>query len=112
MKKGKSAGVDNILAELIQGSGEDVITAVATICNKTWQTGEWPAPWTQSSVFTLSKKRNLQQCQNFRTISLIIHASKVTLKTILNSVKRQEKKIIAEETGRLQTRKEYHRADL
>ena len=42
LKKGKSAGVDNIPAELIQADGEDVITAVTTICNKIWQTGEWP----------------------------------------------------------------------
>ena len=37
-KKGKSAGVDNIPAELVQAGGEDVITALTTICNKMWQT--------------------------------------------------------------------------
>ena len=44
LKKGKTAGVDNIPAELVQAVGEDVITAVATICNKVWQTGEGPTP--------------------------------------------------------------------
>ena len=43
LKKGKSAGVDNIPAELVQAGGEDVITAL-TICNKIWQTREWPTP--------------------------------------------------------------------
>ena len=43
LKKGKSAGVD-ISAELVQAGGEDVITALTTICNKIWQTGEWPTP--------------------------------------------------------------------
>ena len=33
LKKGKSAGVGNIPAELVQASGEDVITALTTICN-------------------------------------------------------------------------------
>ena len=33
-KKGKSAGVDNIPAELAQAGGEDVITAPTTICDK------------------------------------------------------------------------------
>ena len=33
LKKGKSAGVDNIQAELVQAGGEDVITALTTICN-------------------------------------------------------------------------------
>ena len=41
LKKGKSAGVDNIPAELVQTGGEDVITALTTICNKIWQTGEY-----------------------------------------------------------------------
>ena len=40
LKKGKSAGVDNIPAELVQAGGEDVITALTTICNRIWQTGE------------------------------------------------------------------------
>ena len=44
LKKGKSAGVDNIPAELVQAGGEDVITALTTICDKIWQTGEWPTP--------------------------------------------------------------------
>ena len=60
LKKGKSDGVDNIPAELVQAGGEDVITALMTICNKIWQTGEWPTPWTQSLVITLPKKGNLQ----------------------------------------------------
>ena len=86
-----------MLAELVQAGGEDVITALTTICNKTWQTGEWPTPWTQFLVSTLPKKGNLQQCQNYRTISLISHPSKVMLKVILNRLKPQAEKIIAEE---------------
>ena len=48
LKKGKSSGVDNIPGEVVQAGGEDVITALTTICDKIWQTGEWPTPWTQS----------------------------------------------------------------
>ena len=44
LTKGKSAGMDNIPAELVKAGGEDVITAVTTICDKIWQTGEWPTP--------------------------------------------------------------------
>ena len=56
-KKGKSAGVDNIPAEQVQAGGANVITAFTTICNKIWQTGDWPTPWTQSLVITLPEKR-------------------------------------------------------
>ena len=97
LKKGKSAGVDNIPAKLVQAGGEDVITVLTTICNKIWQAGEWSNPWTQSLVITLPKKGNLQQCQNYRTMSLISHPSEVMLKIILNRLKPQAAKIIAEE---------------
>ena len=52
-------------------------------------------PWTQSLVITLPKKGNPQQHQNYRTISLISHTSKVMLKIILKRLKPQAKKIIA-----------------
>ena len=64
LKKGKSAGVDNIPSELSQAGGEAMIDMLLIICNKIWQTGEWPSPWTQSLIITLPKKGNLQLCQN------------------------------------------------
>ena len=97
LKKGKSAGVNNIPAKLVQAGGEDVITAVTKICSKIWQTGEWPTQWIQSLVITLPKEGNLQQCQKYRTISLISHPSKVMLKIILNRLNPHAEKIIAEE---------------
>ena len=97
LKKGKSPGIDNIPAELVQAGGEAMITALHTICNKIWQTGEWPTSWTQSLIITLPKKGNLHLCQNYRTISLICHPSKVMLKIILNRLKPQAETIIAEE---------------
>ena len=69
--------------------------SLTTICDRIWQTGEWPTPWTQSLVITLPKKGNLQQCQNYQTISLISHPSTVMLKIILNRLKPQAEKIIA-----------------
>ena len=39
----------------------------------------------------------MQQCQNCRTTSLISHPSKIMLKIILNRLKPQAEKIIAEE---------------
>ena len=99
LKKGNSVGVD-IPPELVQAGGENVITVLTTICNKIWQTVDWPTLWTQSLVITLPKKGNQQQCQNYRTISLICQSSKVMLKIMLNRLKPQAAKIIAEQAGR------------
>ena len=76
-----------------------------TICKKIWQTEEWPIPWTQSLVITLPKKDNLQQCQNYRTISLISHPSKVMLKIIMNRSKPQAENIIAREQAGFRARR-------
>ena len=42
LKKGKSVGVDNIPAELVQAGGETMIDFLTEICNRIWRTGEWP----------------------------------------------------------------------
>ena len=70
-----------------------MVDVLTEICNRIWRTGEWLTPWTQSLIITLPKKSILQLCQNYRTISLISHSSKV----ILNRLKPQAEEIIAEE---------------
>ena len=97
LKMGKSAGVDNIPAELVRVGGEAMIGILTSICNKICKTGEWPTTWTQSLVITLPKKGNLQLCQNYRTISLISNPSKVMLNIILNRLQPQAEEIITEE---------------
>ena len=44
LKKGKSAGVDNIPAELVQAGEETTIDVLTEICNRIWETGDWPTP--------------------------------------------------------------------
>ena len=97
LKKGKSAGVDNIPGELVQAGGEGMISVLHKICNKIWESGIWPREWTQTLVINLPKKGNLQQCQNYRTISLICHPSKVMLRIILNRLRPHAEQIISEE---------------
>ena len=53
--------------------------------------------WTKSLVITLPKKGDLKVCNNYRTLSLISHPSKVLLRIILNRLKHQAQEIIAEE---------------
>ena len=87
LKKGKSPGVDNIPGELIQAGGEYMSTALLNICNQIWRTVKWPENWTKSLVITLPKKGDLKMCNNYRTLSLISHPSKILLRVILNRLK-------------------------
>ena len=97
LKKDKSPGVDNIPGELIQAGGEHMATALHNICNQIWKNVKWPQSWTRSLVIPLPKKGDLKVCNNYRTLSLISHPSKVLLRVILNRLKQQAKEIIAEE---------------
>ena len=97
LKKGKSAGVDNILSELVQAGGEAMIDMLLLICSRIWQTGKWLTPLAQYLIITLPKKGNLQLCQNYHTISLISHPSKVMLGILLSRLKPQAEEIIKEE---------------
>ncbi|XP_072039529.1 uncharacterized protein [Amphiura filiformis] len=47
LQNGKAPGIDNITAELIRHGGEMTIDILTVICNKIWQSGDWPTPWTQ-----------------------------------------------------------------
>ena len=94
LKNGKSAGVDNIPAEMVQAGGEDVITALMIIYNKIWQTGEWSTPCPYSSHFQERQPAAVPELPNDQLIS---HPSKVMLKITLNRSKPQAEKIIAEE---------------
>ena len=40
LKRGESAGVDNISAELVQAAGQTIIDVLSKACNKIWKTGE------------------------------------------------------------------------
>ena len=97
LKAGKSPGVGKIPSELLKNGGEVTTTVMTAICQKIWETKEWPKEWTQSLVIPVPKKGNLEQCQNYRTISLISHPSKIMLRGILNRLKAKAEKLLAEE---------------
>ncbi|MEW8544383.1 MAG: reverse transcriptase domain-containing protein [Candidatus Thiodiazotropha sp.] len=62
-------------------------------------------PMDSVTDITLCKKGHLQLCQNYRTISLISHPSKVMLKVTLNRLKPQAEEIITEEQAGFRARR-------
>lgn len=79
LKNGKTPGSDNIVAEMLKLSGENGIHILHLICNKIWKEGKWPKEWMESIYVPLHKKGAKDECNNYRTIALINHASKVML---------------------------------
>ena len=71
--------------------------ALHKVIEQVWQTGKWPADWTQSTFVPIYKKGDPTVCANYRTISLISHASKVLLKIIQDRMREKMEFEVAEE---------------
>ena len=53
-----------------------------SICQQIWKTQQWPQNWKRSVFILIPKKGNAKECSNYRTIALVSHTSKVTLKIL------------------------------
>ena len=53
-----------------------------SICQQIWKTQQWPQHWKRSVFIPIPKKGNAKECSNYRTMTLISHASKVMLKIL------------------------------
>ena len=97
LKDGTATGPDELPSELLKLGGDSVTSVLHRIIVKVWQTGKWPEDWTQSTFVPLFKKGDPTVCTNYRTISLISHASKVLLKVILGRIQEKVEYEVAEE---------------
>ena len=78
----KASGGDGIPVELFQILRDDAVKVLHSICQQTWKTQQWPQDWKKSVFIPISKKGNAKECSDYRTIALISHVSKVTLKIL------------------------------
>ena len=47
LANGKAPVIDNIPIELFKVGGKEVTATITKICNKIWETTEWPKQWKQ-----------------------------------------------------------------
>ena len=64
--------------------------ALHSICQLIWKTQQWPQEWKTSVFIPIPEKGNAKECLNYRTISLISHASKAMLKSKPSQYMNQE----------------------
>ena len=77
LKKGKANGVDEIPTEMLKCLGEKGIAVITKMINKIYITGEIPQDFKNSIFIPIPKDKKAENCTQFRTISLITHASKI-----------------------------------
>jgi sorting nexin-29 len=97
LKNRKAPGVDGLEGELIKMGGQASVKVMHKICNRIWTSGQFPTLWTKSLIVTLPKKGDTTKCENYRTISLICHASKIILEIIRSRMKSTIETQMAEE---------------
>ena len=78
----KARGGDGILAELFQILKDDAVQVLHSICQQIWKPQQWPQDWKTSVFILIPEKGNAQECSNYCTFALILHASKVMLKIL------------------------------
>ena len=71
-----------IPVELFQILKDDAVKVLYSICQQIWKTQQWPQDWKRSVLIPIPNKGSAKECTNYRTIALISHTSKVTLKIL------------------------------
>ena len=75
----KASGGDGIPVELFQILN-DAVKVLHSIYQQIWKAQQWLQDWKKSVFIQIPKKGTAEDCSNYRTITLISHASKVMLK--------------------------------
>ena len=74
----------NITSEIIINGGSQIIITMTLLFQKIWVKKEWPYEWAQSLIIPIPKKGDPRMFNNYKTVSLISHPSKIMLRIILN----------------------------
>ena len=75
------------IVELFQILKDDAVNMMHSIWQHIWKTEQWPQDWKRSVFIPIAKKGTAKKkSSNYRTIALISHASKVTLKILQASL--------------------------
>jgi hypothetical protein len=84
LKKYKSPGSDNILAELIQAEGEMLLSAIHKLINSIWKKEKLPVRWKESIIVPIHKKGDKTDCNNYRGIALLSTSYKILSNILLS----------------------------
>jgi hypothetical protein len=65
LKKYKSQGSDQILAEVIKAGCETLLSAIHKLIKSIWNKEEFPDQWKESIIVPVYKKGNKTDCNNY-----------------------------------------------
>ena len=106
MKRGKAAGGDEILLEIIEGVGNIGVEKMTNVANSIYETGQIPERMKESIFIAIPKKVGTTECDKHRIISLMSQVGKIILRVIMERVERKIKINIEDEQYVFTKRKE------
>ena len=86
LQNGKSPGQDNLDAELFKADPELAATILHPLFTAIWEGEKVPDDWTKGVIVKIPKKGALNDCNNWRGITLLSVPSKILAKIIIQRV--------------------------
>jgi hypothetical protein len=77
LKKYKSPGSDQILAELYQAGDETLVSVIHKLINSIWNKEELPEQWKEPIIVPIHKTCDKTGCNNYCGISLLSTSYKI-----------------------------------
>jgi hypothetical protein len=84
LKNGKAAGPDDIPAEALKADIDTAAEVLYTLFGDVWDSESIPKDWKQGILVKVPKKGDLQECNNYRGISLLSVPGKVFCRVLLD----------------------------
>src|SRR6266516_1224308 len=79
---------------MLKNLGENAIKELCRICQSMLEEGKWSDDFIRTATIPLPKKNNATKCSDYRTISLICHASKIMSKVLTKRIEAKTKHLL------------------
>jgi hypothetical protein len=93
----KATGTDEIPAEVLKNLDTETTKKLFNIITDCYEKGKISKDFFTSKCIIISKKENVNDCSNYRKISILSHASKILLNVIKHRLKNKIKNQIGED---------------
>ena len=94
LKNNKTAGPDNITAEILKADINLSAEILLPLIHKIWSNESFPDDWKNGFITILAKKGDLSKCDSYRGIMLLSIPGKVLSRIILNRMKNTVDKLL------------------
>jgi len=97
LKLKKAVGIDEIQDELWKEAGKNMVIKLFKLIKDIYRTVDIPTDFVKSIFIPMPKKTSAKNCEKYRTISLISHASYILTKIMYKRMERKIEDILSEE---------------